>query len=523
MRSLYRSPRLWVAATLWLLAALPALAFDLDSVEREARLLAAQPYSAPPVTRQRALADLSYDAYRDIRFKPAASLWRDQNLPFELQFFHVGRGFTQPLQLHEVVAGVSRSLVVPAAAFDYGRNRGLVSASGPAAVAGFRVHAALNNAGYKDELIVFLGASYFRAVGAGQHYGLSARALAIDTVGGAGGEEFPAFRAFWIERPANDAATLTLYALLDGPRVSGAYRFVIRPGTETTVDVEARVFTRIGAGPLVAPITTLGIAPLSSMFLAGENQPQRLRGEPDFRPEIHDSDGLQIAAASGEWLWRPLVNPQRGVFVTSFALDGVRGWGLMQRDRRLASYEDLEAQYERRPSVWIAPQGDAWGAGRVELMQFHTEDETNDNVAAYWVPAHLPPAGEPLRLAWRLQWQGDAWQRPPAAWVAQTRRGRGFETPKEGELQFHIDFHGPVLANLPAGSQPEAVVTLGDNAHLLLSNLSPLSGNEQTGPGWRLSVRLQREDAARAVEARAFLKLGTQVLSETWSLALPAE
>ncbi len=486
-----------------------AAPFDLEALTLQARALADRPYRSAPVTANRRLLALSYDDYRDIRYRPDASWWRSEGLPFELQFFHVGRGYTQPVRLHELVDGRERPLRVPRSAFDYGRAAAAVGqqAEAEAEVAGFRVHAALNRPGYKDEVLVFLGASYLRAVGAGQHYGLSARGLAVDTVGGQG-EEFPAFEAFWIERPAAGADRLTIYALLNGPRVTGAYRFVLRPGQATEIDVAARVFLR-------GPVATLGLAPLTSMFLGGENQPQPLQALGDFRPEVHDSDGLQVETADGEWLWRPLLNPPGG-FTTSFALRGLRGFGLMQRDRSFASYEDPEARYDRRPSLWIAPQGD-WGLGRVELMQFNTPDETNDNVVAYWVPRQLPARGEPLALAYTMRWQGDAQQRPPAGWVSQTRWGRSHAEPRAGELQFNVDFTGEALTALPDDAPPVAVVTTGDNARVLLANVyrHPLT------QGWRMTLKLLRHDPTKPLELRAYLKRGDEVLTETWTYALP--
>jgi periplasmic glucans biosynthesis protein len=247
------------------------------------------------------------------------------------------------------------------------------------------------------------------------------------------------------------------------------------------------------------------------MFLFGENQPSRT----DFRPEVHDSDGLLVATGEGEWLWRPLQNPKQPV-ATSFAVNSLRGFGLMQRDRAFTSYEDVEARYERRPSAWIRPLGD-WGAGRVELLQLPTPDETHDNIAAYWVPARLPAPGEPFDFAYEIAWQGDAQQRPPGSWATQSRRGIGYSrrSPQElaREVQYVVDFSGPALDALPPGAPVRAVVTSDGNGRVLERLAYPNSAARS----WRMTVRVQRIDPARPVELRAFLQHDQDVLSETWT------
>ncbi len=488
------------------LLATAAAAFGFDEVAREAGRLAALPYQPAPADPR--LAALSYDDYRALRFRPERARWADTGSPFQLQFFPLGRGNARALRLHEIVDGEVRPLEVPAADF---RNDGTAPGVPVAGAAGWRAHVPLNDPTRRDELIVFLGASYFRAVGAGLHYGLSARGLAIDTVGGAG-EEFPAFTAFWFHRPPPDAKELHFLALLDSRSVTGAYEFRVRPGAATTVDVRARIHLR-------RPVAMLGIAPLTSMFLAGETQPSA----DDFRPEVHDSDGLQIAFADGEWLWRPLLNP-RGVFVSSFATRSPRGFGLMQRDRAFTSYEDLEARYDQRPSAWVEPLGD-WGPGAVQLLQFGTPDETHDNIGAWWVPEPLPAPGRPLELAWRVHFGGAGLAQPPGAWVAQSRRGHGYREagvperrPRPGQWQFHVDFVGPALGGLAADAV-RAVASGNDNVRALRTIVQP---NPVTG-GWRLTVDFERIDPARAVELRAYLQAGERTLSETWALALPPE
>ena len=477
-----------------------------DDVAAQARQLALAPFQAEPahaVAPMAASDALTYDQYRDIRFRPDHSLWRAQNLPFEVQFFHPGFVNTSTVQINEVTAdGASHPLAFDAANFDYGHNK-TPSKALASGYAGFRVHYAMNNAAHKDEVVVFLGASYFRAVGKDQRYGLSARGLAVDTVG-AGGEEFPRFTAFWLERPSATATTMTITALLDSKSVTGVYRFVVAPGADTVVDVQSRLYLR-------KAVSTLGIAPLTSMFFSGENQPQ----PGDFRPEVHDSDGLMVETGKGEWLWRPLSNPKQ-VLTTSFAMPSLRGFGLMQRDRAYTSYEDDEARYELRPSAWITPVGD-WGPGRVELVQLNTIDETNDNIVAYWVPATLPAPGQPLDLAYRMKWQGQVQQHPPGAWAVQSRSGRSFATLAAGEEQVIVDFSGPSLAALPADAPVKAVVTGTANVDVVSTNVYR---NEATGD-WRLALRFKQRQPGLPVELRAFLQHGNDILSETWTHVIP--
>jgi glucans biosynthesis protein len=500
--------RAWMA-WLWLLLGLllasrNAHAFGFEDVAEQARKLAASAYQPATDKLPRELRDMEYDEYRDIRFKPDAALWREAKLPFEVMFFAAGRSFT-PVRVNEVVAQRARPVPFDPALFDFGRNKIEPRLRDELGFAGFRVHYAMNRPDYKDEVVVFLGASYFRAVGKGQVYGLSARGLAVDTAAPQG-EEFPRFSEYWIERPQPNATTLTIYALLDSPRLSGAYQFLLRPGAETVMTVHASLYAR-------SEIGKLGIAPLTSMYDFGENQP----GHDDYRPEVHDSDGLSVQSGEGEWLWRPLVNPKR-LLVTSFATVDPRGFGLMQRDRAFTSYEDTEARYERRPSVWVEPLG-AWGPGRVELVQIPTPDETNDNIVAYWVPKQALTPQHPISVAYRMRWQMGTDTRGPLALVTQTRRGRGYVKQPDGQLKFVVDFEGGPLKGLAADAAVDAVVTVGAGAELAERNLFR---NNVTG-GWRMTVRLKRPDASKPLELRAFLKTPQRTVSETWSYIVPAE
>ena len=510
-RIAHAAARRAAATVLFAVATAPALGFGFDDVAQRAEALSRQPYRAPAFVLPAELKALDYDGYRDIRFRPDRSLWRDQKLPFEVQFFHLGKYQTQPVTIHEVSPQGVRRVDFDARDFDYGKNRLSPQRWGTLGLAGFRVHHAFDaGSGYKDELVVFLGASYLRAVGSGQHYGLSARGLAIDTVGApaGAGEEFPRFTEFWLERPAAGATSVVIHALLESPRATGAYTFTVRPGETTAMEVRARLFVRPG-------VATLGLAPLTSMFQHGENQPRAS----DFRPEVHDSDGLSVLAGNGEWLWRPLINPPRPM-AASFALEAVRGFGLMQRDRAYRSYEDTEARYEQRPSAWVEPLGE-WGPGRVELLQLPTPDETHDNIVAYWVPAKPPVPGRPMDFAYRLSWQGERQARPPSGWTVQSRRGKGFRepAPPPTELQFVIDFDGPSLRAVPADAAVEAVASVGAGARLVESHAyrNPVDGT------WRMTLRVDRPSPGQPLELRAFLRRGADALTETWTHLLPSE
>lgn len=501
-----RAAAAFVALGVACAAAMPAAAFDFDDVAKRAAQLAERPYKAPSVTLPKTLQNLTYDQYRDIRFKPAMALWRNAGVPFEVQLFHPGLYYDQPVKISEVVQGQPREIRFNADFFDYGQNKVDKAALSGLAFAGFRVHFPLNNAKYKDEVLVFQGASYFRALGRDQRYGLSARGLAIDTALPSG-EEFPRFVEFWLERPEPGAKDITIYALLDSRRVAGAYRFVVTPGNETVTLVKSRLFLREN-------VTKLGLAPLTSMYFHGENQAAVAR---DYRPEVHDSDLLLIQSGTGEWITRPLVNPRR-LLVTSFSLTNPVGFGLMQRDRSFDNYQDLEARYEMRPSAWVEPRGQ-WGAGRIELVQIPTPDETNDNIVAFWVPDTAPVPKKPFDFEYRIRWQKDSEVKPPLAWVAQTRRGHGYSRLPDTSAGFVIDFEGPVLKKLPPDAVIDSVVTADANGEIIEARAYR---NDVTG-GWRMRIRVRPIDEKKPVELRAFLKQGANALSTTWSYILPPE
>jgi glucans biosynthesis protein len=489
-----------------LLTGVEARAFSFDDVAARAKTLAAAPYHKPAASLPKTLKGIGYDQYRDIRFRPDRALWRDAKLPFELMFFHRGWLYEDPVTIHEVGPDRVREIRFDPEAFDYGKNKVERDELRGLGFAGFRAHFPLNTPAHRDEVVVFLGASYFRALGRGQRYGVSARGLAIDTAE-SGGEEFPRFVEFWIERPAPKAKELTIYGLLDSPRATGAYRFIVKPGVTTVLDVDGKLFLRRNVGKLA-------LAPLTSMFHFGTNQRS---GREDYRPRVHDSEGLSIHTRTNEWIWRPLVNPKR-LLVTSFVLTDPVGFGLMQRERSFVSYQDLEARYDLRPSAWVEPKG-SWGPGRIELVLIPVPDETNDNIVAYWVPDRQSKPREALAYGYRVLWQKERESRPPMGWVRETRRGRGWVKADDGSIELHVDFEGPTLARIPANGDVNLALWIDGNGEAVERHTRR---NEVTG-GWRSVVRFRRVDRAKPVELRANLMHDHKEVSETWSYILPAD
>ncbi len=471
---------------------------DFEMLRFRAKQLAAKPYAPRPSTVPQSLRELSYDDYRRITFNPAQTWGRREQLPYQLQFFHPGFVHTRSVQVFELNGRVPSPIRFSRAMFDYHGHepRGLSDEIG---FAGFRVLGSLGIADRPwDEIASFLGASYFRALCAKATYGLSARGLAVDTLE-PGGEEFPAFEEFWIERPAANAKQFVIFALLDGPSVAGAYRFTVTPGAETVMQVKAVVFCR--SNPKV-----LGLAPLTSMFWHGENSETNFG---DFRPEVHDSDGLMIFTGAGEWLWRPLTNPKVTRSV-AFADENVRGFGLLQRDRKFSSYEDLETHYQLRPSAWVEPVG-PWGRGAVRLAELASADETNDNIVAFWAPAQLPAPGEPIEFDYKLHWFMDQIH-PPAGFAMATRVGNS--RTHEPELRrFVVDFDGQYLRQQKADPAIEGVVSVGAGGTLVYSTVQK---NDFNGT-WRLAFGFKPDGNGRPVELRGFLRKPPHVLTETWS------
>ncbi len=391
--------------------------------------LALQPYISPEQRTQQNLPALTYDEYRDIRFNPDRSIWRGEQLNAELQLFATGYLATTPVEIWLVHKGMAQRLTANQKDFSVGPLALKKAPNAPHGLSGFRIHGPINRSDYFDEHTVFQGASYFRAVARGQVYGLSARGLAINTARPQG-EEFPVFKSFWIEKPNKGDDNVIVHALLDSPSVTGAYHFDIRPGIETIMQVSAQLFAR-------KSIAHAGLAPLTSMFLFG---PACRRIKNDFRPAVFDSEGLAIYNGRSERLWRPLTNPKT-LQTSVFEDENPKGFGLIQRDRSFNSFQDLEANYERRPSLWVEPTG-GWGKGHVELIEIPTNEEIHDNIVAYWKPTVSIEPGKPFQFAYRLRWTGmDPADNIPGR-IAKTRVGVGA---KPGTTKFVIDVTGPTI------------------------------------------------------------------------------
>src|SRR5271154_7150523 len=218
---------------------------NLDYVAQRALERAEKPFHSPRTDLPKVLRqdNLDYDKYREIRFRRDRALWTADDLPFRIEFFHPGYLYQEPVHIYEFTLTHVQPIRFVQDFFDYGKLDIANEIPSKTGYAGFRLLYPLNKTNQLDELGAFLGASYFRALGKDQRYGLSARGLALDT-GLSSGEEFPRFTEFWLERPTAAARELVIYALLDSKSLSGAYRFVVRPGVDTVVDVKARIFAR---------------------------------------------------------------------------------------------------------------------------------------------------------------------------------------------------------------------------------------------------------------------------------------
>ena len=477
--------------------------FGFDDVVRRARELSGAPLSPAPALPD-PLNKLDFDAWRDIRFKPDRALFTNGNGAFRLQTFHLGHLFRRPVTVNTIRDGIATPIPYAAGLFDYGRTKFEKPLPVNLGFAGFRLHYPLNDPRVFDEIIACLGASYFRFLGRGQRYGLSARGLAVNTA--AEPEEFPFFREFWIETPDPLADHATIYALLDSESVTGAYRFDLWPGVESTLEVSVTLFPR-------KAITKLGMAPLTSMFLLGEND---RRVHTDFRSEMHDSDGLLVHSGTGEWIWRPLRNPT-STEVSAFLDRDLRGFGLVQRDRTFEHYQDLDLSYELRPSYWVEPTS-PWGEGHIELLELATSDETNDNIVASWVPREAPEVGKPFTFGYRIIASMDLSRLSPNGraintFQTQARALGANESAPPNSRRFIIDFSGGDLGYYQTDPGAVEVVPTTVNGKILRSFITPNPHIK----GFRAGIDVQL-DPGQSTDLRAFLRAGSRTLTETWTM-----
>ena len=478
--------------------------FTFAKVQELARQRAAREFRPPPTNLPAALANLTYDQYRDIRFRPTSALWRDKSL-FEVQFFHRGYRVRQRVNIYEVTSAGAGLVEYSPRLFTFGRLK-TPKASTEVGFAGFRVHFPLQTPNYKDELLVFLGASYFRVLGRNQHYGISARGLAIDT-GSQSGEEFPTFTDFWLVRPQPTDRSLTVYALLDSKSVAGAYQFEIRPGEITQVEVHCDLFPR-------RAIAKLGVAALTSMFLFGEDGTGRRFD--DFRPQVHDSDGFMAETGHGQWLWRPLANP-RELRVNRFMDENPHAFGLIQRDRNFAHYQDVESQYQARPSYWVQPLGN-WGKGGVELVEIPSDEEIHDNMVAYWVPEQPVNGGKPLSFAYLLSAFAENPSCPPGGRVVAIRSGNPAVGDNKGRFgpgarRMLIEYAGGELDGLDA-SQPVKAELSAENGQIDALTVQRVPQSHV----WRVAFVITPRQKKPVVDLRGYLTLYGEVLTETMVL-----
>ncbi|MCT7377434.1 glucan biosynthesis protein [Chelativorans salis] len=476
-------------------------AFSFEQLNAAMKQRAGEAYEPPESTLPDVIAELTYDQHRAIRFRPEDALWVGE-APFELQAFHPGWLFKQPVRVHVVENGRASPVHIDSSMFEYRKPLNAEDFAGLElpGVAGYRLHYPLNDPQVMDELVAFLGASYFRALGRGNVYGLSARGLAVNTATSEG-EEFPRFTDFWIEKPTRESADVTVYAALDSESVTGAYAFKIAPGQNTVMDVTARLYIR-------NDIKRLGIAPMTSMFLFAENNKSAFD---DFRGQVHDSDGLKIVRASGDELWRSLNNPHE-LANSFFSETSPKAFGLFQRDREFDHYQDAGAGYERRPSLLVEPVGD-WGKGAINLVELPTELEINDNIVAFWIPEGDVKAGQELEFRYRLTWGAIEEPSDALARVSALRTGIGGVSGVENSQtlrKFVVDFEGEALRNLSADEGVEAIISVS-RAEVVHTAVSRIDANG----AWRMAIDLEPEGDA-PVELSGSLNLGDRKLSETW-------
>lgn len=485
--------------------------FTFEALKARAKQMAAVPYEAPQSPSPEILQRIDYDAHGKIRFKPEMALWANGPSAWPVTFFHLGRYFQKPVRMHVVDGGQAREILYDDSYFEMPADSPAKQLPTGAGFAGFRFQESrTGHPGRKGETldwkkndwVAFLGASYFRAIGELYQYGLSARGLAIDPAVAGKPEEFPDFTHVWLETPEPGAEYVVVNALLSGPSVAGAYRFRMHRGKGVTMEIETALHLR-------RDVDRLCIAPLTSMYWYSETaKPTAV----DWRPEVHDSDGLALWTGAGERAWRPLNNPPRTT-ASAFGDENPRGFGLMQRDRQVDHYLD-GVFYERRPSAWVEPVGD-WGKGAVQLIEIPTDDEIHDNIVATWVPQAPAKAGNAYEFAYKLHWLADEPYPTQLGRVVATRLGNGGQpgtVRPRGVRKFMVEFLGPALEKIPFGVKPEVVLW---SSRGTFSYVFAEAVPDDVAGHWRAQFDLSVE-GGEPVEMRCYLKAAETVLTETW-------
>jgi glucans biosynthesis protein len=472
----------------------PAHHFSFEWLARRAASLAQSGYQAAAPPAPDLIQSIDFDVSQKIKSRPEYSLWQGANLPYPVRFFHLNKYVNLPVKVSAITGNTAREIVYSPSYFDYD-GTGLGQKLPPdLGFSGFRV---MNGPGKESDWIAFQGASYFRTSGARDQYGASARGIAVDTALSTV-EEFPRFTELFIGESLN--APVAIYALLEGPSLTGAYQFECVRANGVTMDVHAELFIR-------ADITRLGIAPLTSMYWYGQNS----RSRPDWRPQIHDSDGLALATGKGERIWRPLIDPP-SVQTNSFLDTNPKGFGLLQRDREFNDYQDDGTFYNKRPSIWVEPKAN-FGQGAVQLVEIPTDDEIHDNIVAYWQPAAQVKNGDRLAVDYKLYWQDEPFPPKDVGRVVATRIGRGGipggVAPKS-QWKFVIDFEGGPLAQMATRYDVQPVVTLS-RGKIEKPYVIKIVGTNR----WRAFFDVSA-DGSDALNLRCYLKLGDKTLSETW-------
>jgi len=475
----------------------------LQNLIKKAKIQAQEEYQAPDSEQNKALKALSYQQYRAIRFRPDQSIWRGL-YPYEVQLFHSGFLYERDININLIdYKNRTSSLPFSTDYFSYDPPADKLPAmlENDGGFAGFRVHYPLNKSDYKDELVAFLGATYFRLVGKHQKYGISARGLTVNT-GMPEGEEFPYFTDFWLIEPAN-GKTLSVYAKMESPSITGVYKFTLQANDDAIVDVHAWLFAR-------EDIDKLGLAPFTSMFLYGENS---LAKPDDYRPEVHDSDGIVLVTGMDEQLWRPLNNPKR-LRITSLADQQPKSFGMLQRDIQYGHYLDSEAEYHQRPGLWVKPF-EGFANGRLELVEIPTNSETHDNIVAHWVNDKPVTQGDDLYLHYQLQTVSGNTREYSNATVIRTLQGADVlpgETRDEKSLtrRFIVDFTAPNMQINPDQLSANISATNGTIAQLRVfkSNF-----NKEI----RATFLFTPKDAKSVNDLRLTLSHNDISISETWT------